>query len=104
MKAGSFCWKGISRNDIITAGEKQAPQSGICFSAVINEQTSDEIGQGAPQARVCECKRRRQEKNKRRKAAFVFLQLLTNKRPMKSDKERCKRGFVSVNDAAGGKL
>ena len=62
MKAGSFCWKGISRNDIITAGEKQAPQSGICFSAVINEQTSDEIGQGAPQARVYECKRRSRRK------------------------------------------
>lgn len=31
--------------DIITAGEKQAAQSNICFSAVINEQTSDEIGQ-----------------------------------------------------------
>ena len=58
MKAGSFCWKGISRNDIITAEEKQAPQSGICFSAVIYEQTSDEIGQGAPQARVCEFIRR----------------------------------------------
>ena len=39
------------------AGEKQAPQSGICFSASdagVNEQTSDEIGQEALKARVCE--------------------------------------------------
>lgn len=40
--------------DIITAGEKQAAQSDICFSAVINEQTSDEIGLEALKARVCE--------------------------------------------------
>ena len=33
--------------DIITAKEKQATQSGICFSCGINEQTSDEIGQRA---------------------------------------------------------
>jgi len=36
--------------DIIIAEEKQAPQSGICFSAMINEQTSDGIGQGARSA------------------------------------------------------
>ena len=41
-------------HDIITAKEKQATQSGICFSCGINEQTSDEIGQGAQKARVCE--------------------------------------------------
>ncbi|MDE6661741.1 MAG: DNA polymerase I, partial [Lachnospiraceae bacterium] len=33
--------------DIITAEEKQATRSGICFSCGINEQTSDEIGQRA---------------------------------------------------------
>ena len=32
-------------HDMITAKEKQATQSGICFSCGINEQTSDEIGQ-----------------------------------------------------------
>ena len=36
--------------DIITAGEKQAAQSDICVSEVINEQTSDEIGHGARSA------------------------------------------------------
>lgn len=35
--------------DIIGAKEKQATQSGICFSCTINEQTSDAIGQKAPQ-------------------------------------------------------
>ena len=34
-------------DDIITAEEKQATRSGICFSAVINEQAPDEIGQRA---------------------------------------------------------
>ncbi len=29
-------------------------EAGICFSAVINEQTPDEIGQKALKARVCE--------------------------------------------------
>ncbi len=43
--------------DIIIAEEKQAPQSGICFSAMINEQTSDEIGQRALKVRVCECRK-----------------------------------------------
>ena len=38
----------------MTAKEKQATQSGICFSCGINEQTSDEIGQRALKARVCE--------------------------------------------------
>ena len=38
----------------MTAEEKQATRSGICFSAVISEQTSDAIGHKAPQARVCE--------------------------------------------------
>ena len=38
--------------DIIIAGEKQATRSGICFSAMVNEQTSDEIGQEALKARV----------------------------------------------------
>ena len=40
--------------DIIIAEEKQAPQSGICFSAMINEQMSDGIGQRALKVRVCE--------------------------------------------------
>ena len=31
------------------AREKQATRSVICFSAIINEQTSDEIGYGARQ-------------------------------------------------------
>ena len=31
------------------AGEKQAARSVICFSAIINEQISDEIGYGARQ-------------------------------------------------------
>ena len=38
----------------MTAKEKQATQSGICFSCGINEQMSDEIGQRALKARVCE--------------------------------------------------
>lgn len=36
------------------AEEKQATRSGICFSGIINEQTSDEIRQEALKARVCE--------------------------------------------------
>ncbi|MDE5931000.1 MAG: hypothetical protein K2H40_00740 [Lachnospiraceae bacterium] len=44
----------MGRYDIITAKEKQATRSGICFSAVVNEQTSDEIGHKALEARVCE--------------------------------------------------
>ncbi|MDE7339892.1 MAG: hypothetical protein K2N80_04925 [Lachnospiraceae bacterium] len=40
-----------SFRDIIIAGEKQATRSGICFSAMVNERTSDEIGQEALKAR-----------------------------------------------------
>jgi hypothetical protein len=38
----------------MSAKEKQATRSGICFSCVINEQTPDEIGHEALKARVCE--------------------------------------------------
>ena len=47
--------------DIIIAEEKQAPQSGICFSEEIED----------------------------------FLYDITGKRPMKSDRARCKREFAS---------
>ena len=53
------------------------------------------------EARVCECScRKRKPKRKatcrRLEAAFVFLRLLTSKRPMKSDMKRRRRGFASV--------
>ncbi len=35
--------------DMMSAKEKQATRSGICFSSAINEQTPDEIGQEARQ-------------------------------------------------------
>ena len=50
----SFSYLFLCFYDIITAKEKQATQSGICFSCGINEQTSDEIGQRALKAQVCE--------------------------------------------------
>ena len=40
--------------DIMSAKEKQATRSGICFSCAINEQTSDEIGQESAVSAVCE--------------------------------------------------
>ena len=72
--------------DIIPAEEKQATRSVICFSAGINEQRSDEIGQEARQRAFASP--RMQKKNKRREASFVFLRVLTSKGPMKSDRKR----------------
>ncbi len=38
-----FRWKTPVLSDIMSAKEKQATRSGICFSCTINEQMPDEI-------------------------------------------------------------
>ncbi len=67
-----FRWKTPVLSDIMSAKEKQATRSGICFSCTVNEQMPDEIGHKALKARICEfLKKSMQKKNKRREAAFV---------------------------------
>ena len=80
--------------DIITAKEKQAARSGICFSAVNNEKAFDEVKQRARKRGLASLDDiKPQKKSKRRGAAFAFQRLITSKRPMKSDKERESAGL-----------
>ncbi len=90
--------------DIIIAGEKQATRSGICFSAMVNEQTSDEIGQEALKARVASsmtidavlahsiCRRKTRDERERGPGMDTFMDKFAQRKKA--------QGMIDANAAA----
>ncbi len=90
--------------DIIIAGEKQATRSGICFSAMVNEQTSDEIGQEALKARVASsmtidavlahsiCRRKTRDERERGPGMDTFMDKIAQRKKA--------QGMIDANAAA----
>ena len=91
-------------HDIIIAGEKQATRSGICFSAMVNEQTSDEIGQEALKARVASsmtidavlahsiCRRKTRDERERGPGMDTFMDKIAQRKKA--------QGMIDANAAA----
>ncbi len=68
-----FRWKTPVLSDIMSAKEKQATRSGICFSCTINEQMPDEIGHKALKARICEFLKKKYAKEKQATRSGICL-------------------------------
>ena len=81
----------------MSAKEKQATQSGICFSCAINEQRSDEIGQRARKARVCEYGRITAKEKQATQSGICFSCAINEQR---SDEigQRARKARVCMNE------